>query len=209
MVSPRFLKPRPSQPGQGARAGPVLGAAGCPGAVVIGTDARLGGRQGRPIRGEGGSGESWWVEGWAGAGRVGTGDCQVWGGQSRGCPPVPAPHRETCLLGGQVVTGDCQPLCPVASSFVEPGTLSWRPGKGMGMSVSRSVSSVAQSCPTLCNPMNRSMPGLPVHRQLPEFTQTHVHRVGDAIQPSHPLSSPSPVFNLSQHQGLPGKGMGM
>ena len=53
-------------------------------------------------------------------------------------------------------------------------------------------SSVSQSCPTLCNPMNRSTPGLPVHHQLPEFTQTHVHRVGDAIQPSHPLSSPSP-----------------
>ena len=53
-------------------------------------------------------------------------------------------------------------------------------------------SSVAQSCPTLCDPMNPSTPGLPVHHQLPEFTQTHVHRVGDAIQPSHPLSSPSP-----------------
>ena len=53
-------------------------------------------------------------------------------------------------------------------------------------------SSVAQSCSTLCDPMNSSMPGLPVHHQLPEFTQTHVHRVGDAIQPSHPLSSPSP-----------------
>ena len=52
-------------------------------------------------------------------------------------------------------------------------------------------SSVTQSCPTLCNPMNRSMPGLPVHHQLPESTQTHVHRVGDATQPSHPLSSPS------------------
>ena len=64
-------------------------------------------------------------------------------------------------------------------------------------------SSVAQSCPTLCNPMNRSMPSLPVHHQLPEFTQTHVHGVSDAIQPSHPLSSPSPpAFNLSQHQGL-------
>ena len=63
-------------------------------------------------------------------------------------------------------------------------------------------SSVAQSCPTLCNPMNRSTPGLPVHHQLPEFTQTHVHRVGDAIQPSHPLLSPSPALNLSQHQGL-------
>ena len=64
-------------------------------------------------------------------------------------------------------------------------------------------SSVAQSCPTLCDPMNRSMPGLPVHHQLPEFTQTHVHRVGDAIQSSHPLSSPSPpATNPSQHQGL-------
>ena len=64
-------------------------------------------------------------------------------------------------------------------------------------------SSVAQSCLTLCNTMNRSTPGLPVHHQLPEFTQTHVHRVGDAIQPSHPLSSPSPPApNPSQHQGL-------
>ena len=64
-------------------------------------------------------------------------------------------------------------------------------------------SSVTQSCPTLCDPMNCSTPGLPVHHQLPEFTQTHVHRVGDAIQPSHPLSSPSPPApNPSQHGGL-------
>ena len=64
-------------------------------------------------------------------------------------------------------------------------------------------SSVAQSCLTLCDPMNRSTPGLPVHHQLPEFTQTHAHRVGDAIQPSHTLSSPSPPApNLSQDQGL-------
>ena len=64
-------------------------------------------------------------------------------------------------------------------------------------------SSVAQLCPTLCDPMNRSMPGLPVHHQLLEFTQAHVHRVGDAIQPSHPLLSPSPpALNPSQHQGL-------
>ena len=64
-------------------------------------------------------------------------------------------------------------------------------------------SSVTQSCLTLCDPMNRSMPVLPVRHQLPEFTQTHIHWVGDAIQPSHPLSSPSPpAFNLSQHQGL-------
>ena len=63
-----------------------------------------------------------------------------------------------------------------------------------------SVQSVAQSCPTLCDPMKHSTPGLPVHHQLPEPTQTHVHWVGDAIQPSHPLSSPSPpAFNLSQH----------
>ena len=63
-------------------------------------------------------------------------------------------------------------------------------------------SSVAQSCLTLCDPMGCSMPGLPVHHQLPEFSQTCVHWVGDAIQPSHPLLSPSPTFNLSQHQGL-------
>ena len=64
-------------------------------------------------------------------------------------------------------------------------------------------SSVAQSFPTLCNPMNHSTPGLPVHHQLLESTQTHVHRVSDAIQPSHPLSSPSPPApNPSQHQGL-------
>ena len=62
---------------------------------------------------------------------------------------------------------------------------------------------VSQSCPTLFDPMNCSMPGLPVHHQLPEFTQTHVHRVSDAIQPSHPLSSPSPPApNPSQHQIL-------
>ena len=61
---------------------------------------------------------------------------------------------------------------------------------------------VAQSCPTLCDPMNRSTPGLPVHHQLPEFTQTHVHRVGNAIQPSRPLSPSPPAPNPSQHQGL-------
>ena len=66
------------------------------------------------------------------------------------------------------------------------------------------VSSVTQSCLTLCNPMNCSMPGFPVHHQLPEFTQTHIHRVTDAIQPSHPLSSLSPPApNPSQHQSFP------
>ena len=65
------------------------------------------------------------------------------------------------------------------------------------------ISSVAQPCPTLCDPMNRSMPGLPVHHQLPEFTRTHIHQVSDAIQPSHPRSSSSPPDpNPSQHQSL-------
>ena len=64
-------------------------------------------------------------------------------------------------------------------------------------------SSVTKSCLTLCDPMDHNTPGLPVHHQLPKFTQTHVHRVSDAIQPSYPLSSPSPpAFNLSQNQGL-------
>ena len=68
---------------------------------------------------------------------------------------------------------------------------------------SAQFSSVTQSCPTLCNPMNHSTPGLPVHHQLLESTQTYVHCVGDVIQPSHPLLSPSPpALNLSQHQGL-------
>ena len=70
-------------------------------------------------------------------------------------------------------------------------------------SVVGQFSSVAQSCSTLCDPMNRSMPGLPVHHQHLEFTQTHVHRVSDAIQPSPPLSSPSsPAPSASQHQSL-------
>ena len=70
-------------------------------------------------------------------------------------------------------------------------------------SCSAQFSSVAQSCPNLCDPMNCTMPGLPVHHQLLEFTETHVHQVGDAIQPSHPLSSPSPPApNPSQHQDL-------
>ena len=71
------------------------------------------------------------------------------------------------------------------------------------MEYSVQFSLVSQSCLTLCNPMNLSTPGLPVHHQLLEFTQTHAHRVSDAIQPSHPLSSPSPAApNPSQHQGL-------
>ena len=114
-----------------------------------------------------------------------------------------------------------------ACNTVDPGSIPWRrkwqptpvflPRKSHGLRsmsgyspwgrnrVGHSVqfSSVSQSCPTLCDPMNRSTPGLPVHHHHPEFTETHVHRVSDAIQPSHPLSSPSPpTFNLSQHQAL-------
>ena len=75
--------------------------------------------------------------------------------------------------------------------------------KSNPVTVSQSVNSVAQLCPTLSNPMIRSTPGFPVHHQILEFSQTHVHRVSDAIQPSHPLSSPSPpARSPSQHQGL-------
>ena len=69
--------------------------------------------------------------------------------------------------------------------------------------IKNQFSSVAQLCPTLCDPMDCSMPGFPVHHQLQELAQIHVHQVADAIQPSHPLSSPSPpAFNLAPHQGL-------
>ena len=104
------------------------------------------------------------------------------------------------------------PLSLLASPSPSPPKDPWCPAPGTGRArvgstpLSSSLDhfrSVTQSCPTLCDPMNCSTPGLPVHHQLPEFTQTHVHRVSDAIQPSHPLSSPSPpVPNPSQHQGL-------
>ena len=85
-----------------------------------------------------------------------------------------------------------------------PCGLQWRCGWGGLFTAykdrSDQIRSVAQLCPTLCDPMNRSTAGVPVHHQLPEFTQTHIHRVSDAIQPSHPLSSPSPLApNPSQH----------
>ena len=97
------------------------------------------------------------------------------------------------ILGGSKIPadGDCsheikKTLTPWKKSYDQP-----------------QFSSVPQSCLTLCNPMKCSMPGLPVHHLLPEFTQNHAHRVSDAIQPSHPLSSPSPPApNTSQHQSL-------
>ena len=100
-------------------------------------------------------------------------------------PCTPSPCRQRALWGGIL------PLRADKNGVTGP----------RGSSVQ--FSSVAQSCPTLCEPMGCSTPGLPVHHQLPELTQTHVHRVSDAIQPTHPLSSLSPpAFNLSQHQGL-------
>ena len=87
------------------------------------------------------------------------------------------------------------------SQLVLLGALLWV--KGFSTHLLVQFSSVSQPCPTLCDPMNCSTPGLTVHHQLPELTQTHVHRVGDVIQPSHPLSSPfSPAPNPSQHQSL-------
>ena len=100
------------------------------------------------------------------------------------CPTQGSNPCLLCLLHWQVSS---LPLAP--------------PEKPIKTSQFSQFSSVTQSCPTLCDPMNRSTPGLPVHHQLPEFTQTHIHRVRDAIQPSHPLSSPSPPApNPSKHQ---------
>ena len=88
----------------------------------------------------------------------------------------------------------------VALSLNFHGHVAWVSKKSLSFDQIRSV---AESCPTLCDPMNPSTPRLPVHHQLPEFTQTHVHRVSDTIQPSHPLSSPSPPApNPFQHQSL-------
>ena len=98
----------------------------------------------------------------------------------------------------------------IRPSNEHPGLISFRMDPylylrflGHMLNVCFQFSSVTQSCLTLCNPMNRSTPGLPVHHCLPEFTKTHIYRVSDAIQPSHPLSSPSPPApNPSQHQSL-------
>ena len=116
-----------------------------------------------------------------------------------------------CRLGLHRVGHDWSDLAEAAAA-ASPGReelkdrrkKQWeKTSQGLPFISSVQFSSAAQSCPTLCDPMDCSMQGLPVHHELPESTQTHVHWVSDAIQPSHPLSSPSPLaFNLSQHQGL-------
>ena len=110
-------------------------------------------------------------------------------------------HQQDSLL-----CGDWPVNSRLFSSNPSPPARHWQHSSPSGddqKCLSVQFSSAAQSCPTLCDPMNRSTPGLPVHHQLPESTQTHVRRVDDAIQPSHPLSSPSPPApNPSQHQSL-------
>ena len=129
--------------------------------------------------------------------------------------------RQSCPVRGILWARILQGLlCPSPRDLPDPGIQpespmypDWQvgslplmpPGKPLSHNQFSSVqfSSAHQSCLTLCDPMNHSTPGLPVHHQLPEFPQTHVHRVRDAIQPSHPLLSPfSPAPNPSQHQGL-------
>ena len=115
------------------------------------------------------------------------------------CPILSDPMD--CSLPGFSIHGIFQ------ARVLEWGAISFSRGssqhRGQTHIRSDQIRSATQSCPTLCDPMNRSTPGLPVHHQLPEFTQTHVHRVSDAIQPSHPLASPSPPApNPSQHQSL-------
>jgi len=105
--------------------------------------------------------------------------------------PIPAIQRCNSFLGFQLYHSLLvESECRIIKSFLQTHK-------------SDQIRSVAQSCLTLFDPMNHSTSGFPVHHQLPEFTQTHIHRVSDAIQPSHPLSSPSPLApNPSQHQSL-------
>jgi len=109
---------------------------------------------------------------------------------------------------GDLLNPGIEPMSPASLALAGRFLITEPPGKPANtkylcLMQKFQFSSVVQSCPTLCDPMNCSTPGLPVHHQLPESTQTHVHWVSDAIQPSHPLSSPSPpALNLSQLQGL-------
>ena len=121
------------------------------------------------------------------------------------CNPVEQPPRLCCPLNspGKNAGVDCHFLLKTKKQYKWTYLQNRNRDTDAEDKLMVQFSSVAQLCPTLCDPMNRSTPGLPVHHQLPEFTQTHVHRVSDAIQLSHPLSSPSlPAPNPSQHQSL-------
>ena len=131
------------------------------------------------------------------------------GGPSPYLPPGAlrrfAPRVGTRMAATMAETFSALYLCPtqVPGSPLTRLRVSFCPQTCQTSSGPSGCRSVAQACPTLCDPVDCSMPGLPVHHQLPQLTQTHVHCTGDAIQPSHPLSSPSPpTFNLPQHQGL-------
>ena len=116
---------------------------------------------------------------------------------------LPGKTKNTGTGSLSLLRGTSQPSNKTGVFCIAGGFFtSWATRKLL-LEVSVQFSSVAQSCLTLCNPINRSTPGLPVHHHLPEFTQTHVHRVSDAIQPSYPLLFPSPpVLNPSKHQSL-------
>ena len=118
-------------------------------------------------------------------------------------------HQQSCPYSKSTYHGSCVQVSVSILPRVPSLPLRFHLSIKMSGCISRprlgpwQFSSVTQSCPTLCDSMNCSMPGLPIHHQLLEFTQTPVHWVGDAIQPSHPLLSPfPPALNLSQHQGL-------
>ena len=115
-------------------------------------------------------------------------------------------HNPFCPINLETTSHHFLHILVIRSPYVQPvfmGITYTGAGSGFRKRGTLQFSSVTQSCPTLCDPMNRSTSGLPVHHQLPEFTQTHVHRVSDATQPSHPRSSPSPPApNPSQHQSL-------
>ena len=121
----------------------------------------------------------------------------------RGLPAFPEPSACVAVVGSSVFHLVCSLFLFSVKTLLRFTSASQLSHFQHYYVTSGQFSSVAQSCRSLCDPMNRSTPGLPVQHQLPEFTQTQIHRVGDAIQPSHPLSSPSPpASNPSQHQSL-------
>ena len=157
------------------------------------------------------SGLPWWLSGKETACQCRRHGFDPWVGKiywSRKWWPTPVflpgkSHRERSLAVKPTVHGLAKEYTNEQINNIQGPAMIFRPLEHLSLDHFQ-FSSVALSCPTLCDPMNCSTPGLPVHHQLPEFTQTHVHWVSDAIQPSHPLSSPSsPAPNPSQHQYFP------